>query len=64
MERGEAPDRLVGYHMAMESADEARLHVIRGDNVAYSRPLFPWPRYAVYSGHGDSKNQENFVARQ
>jgi feruloyl esterase len=32
-------------------------------NAQMTRPLFPYPRYAVYNGSGDTKSAESFVAK-
>ena len=36
----------------------------RGDNPAMTRPLFPYPQRAEYSGSGDPNDEANFVVRE
>jgi pimeloyl-ACP methyl ester carboxylesterase len=50
VEAGKAPDRLMS-----ETRDKA-------GNVTRSRPLFPYPRFAKYSGHGSTDDSANFVS--
>jgi len=50
VERDQAPDKLVA---------SKREH----GKVVMTRPLFPYPQYAVYKGSGDSSSAENFVAK-
>jgi feruloyl esterase len=66
VEKGEAPDRLVGKHPKDPAAvdffgiDADRL---TADQVAFSRPYFLFPAQTVYSGHGDPNNAASFVPR-
>ncbi len=50
VERGKAPDRLIASKRE------------QGKTVM-SRPLFPYPQYAAYSGSGDPKSAESFAAK-
>lgn len=50
VEEGVAPDLLLG------EAKDASGKVLR------TRPLFPWPQFAKYSGTGDPNNAANFTA--
>jgi len=49
VEQGTAPDRM-----------EA-LHAKDADGIQFSRPLFPYPLKAKYSGYGNSNDAKNFV---
>jgi feruloyl esterase len=48
VERGEAPDRMIGAHV--EPA------------AKFTRPVFPYPQYARYTGQGDVNDELNFIA--
>lgn len=48
VERGAAPDRMVGTHV--------------GSPAIFTRPVFPYPQYARYSGQGDVNDERNFIA--
>ena len=50
-EEGKAPDRLIARRAAADG------------NAAATRPLFPYPDRAQYSGSGDVNKAENFVRR-
>lgn len=51
VEQGKTPDRLIASRR-----EQGR--------VVMSRPLFPYPQYAVYGGTGDPNNAESFVAKK
>ena len=48
VERGEVPDRMIGAHV--EPA------------AKFTRPVFPYPQYARYTGRGDVNDERNFIA--
>jgi len=50
VEQGKAPDKLIASKRQ------------QGGTVI-TRPLFPYPQYAVYSGSGDPNKAENFTAK-
>jgi pimeloyl-ACP methyl ester carboxylesterase len=64
---GTAPDQLLGVHPTQKGAAALRYLgtnlPLPASDVAFSRPLFAYPARAVYSGHGDPTNAENYVAR-
>jgi feruloyl esterase len=51
VERGQAPDRIVATRLAGGG---------RSGEVAYSRPLCPYPKHARYDGVGDPTKAESF----
>ncbi|WP_433347480.1 tannase/feruloyl esterase family alpha/beta hydrolase [Microtetraspora malaysiensis] len=48
VEQGAAPNRVVGSHLTNGAVDR-------------TRPVFPYPTRAEYSGHGDVNNEASFV---
>jgi feruloyl esterase len=65
VEKGQAPDKLVGIHPKMGvDLDYFGIdsdHVKRED-VAFSRPYFPYPLRAYYSGKGNPNDAASFVS--
>lgn len=71
VEKGQAPDRLTSSHIKLDDIaqrpdayDElGRRSTFPLDPafVEFSRPLYPYPLRAKYSGHGDTRNATNFV---
>ncbi len=66
VERGEAPDRLVGIN-PVNPADVDWMGMDVGqltpDQIRFSRPHFAYPNRAVYRGRGDVNAAESFVSR-
>jgi len=53
VENGKAPATIIGTHTG------------RGqDAQTFTRPLYPYPAYARYKGHGDPMKAENFAPVQ
>jgi feruloyl esterase len=50
VEKEKAPDRLIASKRAP-------------GKTVMTRPLFPYPQYAVYSGSGDPNDAQNFIAK-
>ena len=61
VERGKAPERLVGYHPKTPAPTPIYLMPLPVDEVAFSRPYFPWPAMTRYSGKGDPSSADSFV---
>lgn len=65
VEKGEAPDRIVGKRpkpgapIDYFGLDADRL---TADQVAFTRPYFPFPARAYYSGAGDANDAASFVS--
>jgi feruloyl esterase len=65
-ERGQAPQKLVGIHpkpgapLDFFSFD---LPLLDPMWVEFSRPFFPYPKTAAYSGKGDPNDERSFIAR-
>lgn len=53
VEKGQRPDRLLATHYNEETAQ-----------VAFTRPVFPYPDVARYSGQGDVKDAKNWQRRK
>ncbi|MEO5641572.1 MAG: tannase/feruloyl esterase family alpha/beta hydrolase, partial [Sphingomicrobium sp.] len=59
VERGQAPDVLLAEkyrELARFAGPVTYKSYLRADNVAFSRPLYPYPVQAHYSGRGDVKD--------
>lgn len=52
VERGEAPERMIGAHAGIAA----------GAPASFTRPVFPYPQYARYTGTGDVNDARNFIA--
>lgn len=50
VERGQAPQSVIARQL-------------QGGRVVRSRPLYPYPAYAVYSGHGDVNDAASWVSK-
>ncbi|WP_336952846.1 tannase/feruloyl esterase family alpha/beta hydrolase [Sphingobium aromaticivastans] len=61
VEKGKAPDKLIGYHPKTQSRTPVYLMPLPEEEVAFSRPYFPWPATTRYSGKGDPAKAESFV---
>lgn len=76
VERGAAPDRLVGSHVKIDDllpkamagdAEALRLlrkrfvHPLDPAYVEFSRPIHPYPTGTRYAGHGDPTRADSFV---
>lgn len=61
VEQGNPPDVLVGHHLANAPAYlTVRNFPIPDHEIAFSRPVFPFPDQAVYDGVGDPKAAASF----
>lgn len=65
VEQGEAPDRLIG----IRPRPEAKLdyfgldtRFVKPEHIEFSRPYFPYPLRAYYSGRGDPTEAASFVS--
>ncbi len=64
VEKGQAPAKLIGVH----PKDPASLDYfgidtdrLTPDQIAFSRPYFPYPAGSVYSGHGNPNAADSYV---
>jgi hypothetical protein len=61
-EQGKAPEKLIGAHLRKPPG-----YAVHGtfpldpDNIAFTRPVFPYPSWAKYRGKGDNSRAESFV---
>jgi feruloyl esterase len=56
VEQGQAPEVLIGHHLADTPAYlSVKTFPIPADEIAFTRPVFPFPDRAVYDGLGDPK---------
>jgi feruloyl esterase len=66
VEKGQAPDMLIGVHPRLGAPLDffnVDLPFLDPKDVVFSRPNFPYPKKAVYSGKGDANQAGSFVAR-
>jgi hypothetical protein len=63
VEEGQAPDKLIGVHPANGGVDSFGTNLpLDEDEIAFSRPSFPYPLNARYSGEGDPDDAASFEA--
>ena len=65
VERGEAPDVLLAQRMktlARFAGPVTYASYLTPENVVFSRPVYPYPARARYTGKGDVNNAENWRA--
>lgn len=62
VEKGQAPDKIIGSHMKLDKpADAGRLTFpLDPAKIEFSRPVYPYPMKARYSGNGDPKDAASF----
>jgi feruloyl esterase len=61
VDEGAAPERLVGAHLKAPTAIPMVYHFpLAPPDVAYTRPLFPYPANARYAGSGDPNDAASF----
>jgi hypothetical protein len=68
VEQGEAPERMIGAHPRLPD-DPARAQQVidalrfplRSSEIAFTRPVYPYPIRAKYKGTGDTADATNFV---
>jgi len=62
VEHGQAPDRLIGAHLKNQGAYAVhRSFPLNPDDVAFTRPVYPYPAVARYTGTGDPKQADHFA---
>ncbi len=59
VEHGQAPDKLIGAHIADESY--GLTFPLDPQAVKFTRPVYPYPLRARYSGKGNPDDASNFV---
>jgi Tannase and feruloyl esterase len=71
VEKDQAPDKLMSFHMEIEDLRLDDPELIRRTElpldpafIEFSRPLYPYPREARYVGHGDPKDATNYEAAE
>ncbi|MDX2143397.1 MAG: tannase/feruloyl esterase family alpha/beta hydrolase [Rhodospirillaceae bacterium] len=60
VERGQAPEGLMGYNVTATQPNAALPLGFRPTDAAFARPVFPYPDRAVYDGSGDWKDAANY----
>jgi feruloyl esterase len=63
VEEGHPPEVMIGVHIDGLQKSEGFVLNAKPDpdaTVRFTRPLYPYPQYARYSGHGDPNKAENF----
>ena len=64
VERGEAPDRLIGHHLKDPSrflGPNVPPADLAGDNLVFTRPIYVYPLQARYRGKGDPAQWQSFA---
>ena len=64
VEKGQAPDRMIGAHVKGTNWLESNLLTFPldpGTPVAFTRPMYPYPLRTKYKGSGDPNDAANFV---
>jgi len=65
VEKGQAPDKLIGSHIdGISWGDAFPLTAMPLDGsqpVKFTRPFYPYPAYSRYKGKGDPNDAANFV---
>ena len=68
VEQGKAPDKLIGGHVKLPNDPTKAQQLLRSltfplraSDLAFSRPVFPYPQFARYSGHGSIDDAAIFV---
>jgi feruloyl esterase len=64
VEQGTAPNRLHASHLSGDHGVPPMIHMFPVDPTleVFSRPVFPYPAQARYSGRGDPMDEMNFQA--
>ncbi len=60
VEQGKAPDRLVAAHLKQFDWEHPPTFPLDVSNVAFTRPVYPYPVKAAYAGRGDPNDAGNF----
>jgi hypothetical protein len=61
VEKGKAPDVMIGAHVRDGSPGPHRLPLDATVPVTFTRPVYPYPKYGKYKGTGDPKDAANFA---
>ncbi|NJO13323.1 MAG: tannase/feruloyl esterase family alpha/beta hydrolase [Gammaproteobacteria bacterium] len=61
VERGEAPEQLVGYHITGEVDPGAPRFPIDPAQVDFTRAYYPYPAIAKFSGKGEANDYRSWV---
>ena len=61
VENGKAPDRLIAAHLKNGESSGLKAFPLDPSRIQFTRPVYPYPIGAKYSGHGDPNNAANFV---
>jgi pimeloyl-ACP methyl ester carboxylesterase len=60
VEQGKPPEKLIAYHMKPKQSDAAPTFPLPPEEIAFSRPVYPYPMKAKYLGQGDPNDAANF----
>jgi feruloyl esterase len=61
VEAGKAPDKLIGARLMNDSLPAAGTFPLDVANIAFTRPVYPYPLQAKYKGSGDPNKEESFL---
>lgn len=62
VERGEAPDRLTAHHRKSTERGTPITFAVGPEDIAFSRPVYPYPVRVRYRGKGDPNEAGSFEA--
>jgi hypothetical protein len=64
VERGKPPDRTIGAHVSDLGKYQTilKLPLDPGHRVSFTRPIYPYPVSARYSGAGDPRSADSFIS--
>jgi len=60
VERGQAPDMMIGAHVQTDNPWLLKFPLRPETPISFTRPLYPYPLWAMYRGRGDTSKAENF----
>jgi Tannase and feruloyl esterase len=61
VEKGQAADLLIAAHLKGNDWTQPHRFPLDPAQVVFTRPLFPYPMRAKYSGRGNANEAKNFV---
>ena len=63
VEKGDAPNRLLAAHMKEPyPLMHPPIFPLKSSAIAFTRPVYPYPKRAVYVGQGDPHDAANFIS--
>jgi len=63
VEKGQAPERIMGYSLKGDKAGYNVPFPLKEDDIAFSRPIEPYPNMSYYRGEGDPNDPSSFESK-